>query len=284
MAKDTAAEIMSAVQSFPPISGNAARVIQLLSQAECDLDEVERVVRCDPGLTADILKVANSAYFGLGGTIGSVREAMVRLGVKRIFQLVVMSSVRAAMQQPVVGYDLPPSHLLRHALAVSVVAEDLAGRVQIPKADEVFTAGLLHDIGKLAMGSFVQADLPRIEGLASSGRAFDFAEREVLGVDHAEVGAMILENWAFPADLVTAVRWHHRPEECRPRHMLVDVVHVADLLCMMIGFNEGRDSLTYRTSLAVVERLQLNRDHLEATASRTMPEVLELATALAVPA
>jgi putative nucleotidyltransferase with HDIG domain len=276
VSRDVAAEILEKVELFPPMPGNAARVIELLMDRQCDLDEVAHAVRYDAGLTANVVKIANSAYFGAPGRIGSVQDALVRLGTNRVFQLVLLCSVNTAMGQPVRGYDLLPGELWCHAIAVSVSANDLATTLRIPAAEQAFTAGLLHDLGKLVMGEFVQAELEDIETLASSGQAFDAAERKVLGVDHAQIGATILESWSFPPALVSAVRWHHRPEQCQPAQVLADVVHVAEMLCMMTGFGPGRESLRYEISPAVQDRLGLDEEQLEAAASRTLESVEEL--------
>ena len=273
-------KVIKEIGALPAMSGSAAGVLSLLNNPDADAARIESAVKYDPGLTANILRLANSAYFAAPGMIGSIRQAVVRLGWKRVYQLVIASSVHAAMDRPITGYGLPSGEFWRHAIAVSVAAEDLARECKTSDADEVFTAALLHDVGKLTMGSVVEADFGEIENAVAQGASFEEAERQTLGIDHAEAGAQILEKWSLPAVLVSAVRWHHDPDRSDPTSALVDVVHIADVLCLMIGIGIGRDGLQYKPSQAAISRLGIRTAHLERVASRTLQGVEELIEAL----
>jgi len=272
--------VEESIRAFPAISGAAVKMLDLLNDPDADAAEVEKVMRYDPGLTANILKLANSAWFAAPGTIGSIRQAVVRLGWKKVYQLAIVSSVHAVMEEPVDGYDLTAGELWRHAVGVSVAAEYLAQEIDLRAPEETFTAALLHDVGKLVMSSQVDADFNKIDGLCAAGAPFEEAERKVLGLDHAEAGARILEKWSLPSSLVGAVRWHHEPDRADPPCTLVDLVHVADVLCLVIGIGIGRDGLQYKPSEGAVARLGIKTAHLERVASRTLQGVEELMSAL----
>jgi len=280
MSEATKAAIRAAVDSFPPMSQAATKLITLLRDENADASDLEEALRHDPGLTANILKIANSAYFGGGGKIGSVRQAIVRLGWKKMRELVVASSVNATLDQPVAGYDLPPGELWRHAVAVSVAAELMVKLYKLPAAEEAFTAALLHDLGKTVLGSFVDGDIEEVQAAASDGSSFEEAEREVFGMNHAEVGADLLAAWSLPPTIVDAVRWHHDPDAAEPASTLVDVVHLADALCLILGIGVGREGLQYHPSSAAADRLGFGCEHLEAVASQTLQAVEELGEAL----
>ena len=113
-------DIMAAVRSFPSIPGAAVKLLTLLDNPDTSASQIEEILRYDPGLTANVLKLTNSAYFGLPAKIGSVRQAITLLGTKRLIQIVMLSCVGAVMDQPVPGYDLPPRELWRHSIAVSI--------------------------------------------------------------------------------------------------------------------------------------------------------------------
>jgi putative nucleotidyltransferase with HDIG domain len=270
------------VRSFPAMSASVLRVLSLLQDPESDATAIETELRWDPGLTANLLKIANSSYFGCSGSVGSVRDAVVRLGLARVYQLVVTASVNAVLEPAVPGYDTQPGEMWRHAVAVSVAAECLADELEPSVRDDAFTAGLLHDVGKLVLGEFVQKRSRRVEGAASKGAAFDTAEKQVLGVDHAEVGAQILKGWLLPENLVEVVRWHHHPDALDPPRRLVDIVHVADVLCISLGFEEGREGLHYELSPAVMKRLGLKPEALERVAMQTLEGVEALGAVLGV--
>ena len=268
--------ILAKVKLFPSMPGAATKLLKLIDVPDTTAAQIEQILRYDPGLTANLLKLANSAYFGLPCKVGSVRQAVVLLGWKRLIQLVMASCVNAVMGEPVPGYDLSAGELWRHSIAVSVAAEDLAKELKISASEEIFTAALLHDVGKLVLGGFVKEDIEKIEIEASRGISFEVAEHIVLGSDHAEIGAQILKNWSFPTELVNAVRWHHNPDSAGKADTLVDIVHAANILCLMIGIGVGREGLCYKPSPLVTKRLGLKTTHLEMVASRTLQYVDDL--------
>ncbi len=268
--------ITSMVESFPGMPVAVTKVLSLLDDPNVSATEIEDAIRFDPGLTANILKMVNSAYFGLVAEVGSVKQAVILLGMKRLVQIVMTSCVTAIMNKKVVGYDLPSGELWRHSIAVSVAAEGLVKELKISSPEEVFTAALLHDVGKLILGEYVSEDIQQIEDHAARGIPFQSAEHEVLGTDHAEIGALILKHWRLPKEIVDAVRWHHDPDVAEEQSVLIDVVHVADVLCLMIGIGVGREGVHYEPSTAVTKRLGLTIDHLEMIASQTLQWVDEI--------
>ena len=272
--------IMTQVKSFPGMPATAARLMPLLQNPDSSAGKIEEILKYDPGLTANILKLTNSAYFGLPSRVSSVRQAIMLLGWKRLLQLVMTMCMSALMKKPVPGYDLPRGELWRHSVAVSVAADLLVKSLSISDADEVFTAALLHDIGKLILGDYVQEDLEKIEGMVTKGISFEVAEYVVLGTNHATIGARILQNWSLPQELVNAVSWHHDPESCDHYCLLSDVVHVANIVGRRVGFGKGRDGQALEPSLEVAERLGVNQNHIDTLAEQTLQEVGRLAEIL----
>lgn len=268
--------ILAKVKSFPTMPDAAAKLLKLLDNPDSTVAQIGQILRYDPALTANLLKLTNSAYFGLPCQVGSVKQAVVLLGWKKLIQLVMASCVNTVMGQPVSGYNLPAGELWRHSIAVSVAAENLAKELKVSASEEIFTAALLHDLGKLVLGGFVKEDLEKIEIEASRGISFEVAENMVLGTDHTEVGAQILKNWSFPPALVNAVRWHHDPDSAGDTDTLVDIVHVANILCLMIGIGVGIEGLCYKPSPLATKRLGLRTKDLEIVASRTLQYVDEL--------
>ena len=268
--------IISKVDAFPILPGATTKLLSLINDPDASVAEIEEILRMDPGLTANVLKLSNSAYFGFPSEIGSVHKAIVLLGAKRLMQLVMTSCVNSVMNKPVPGYDLPPGEMWRHSIAVSVAAEGLIKELNTPEADEIFTAALLHDVGKLVLGEFVKDDIKKIEKIVSKDVSFEAAEQIVFGTDHAQIGAKILESWSLPAEIVSAVRWHHDPDAADETSTLIDIVHVSNVLCLMIGIGAGREGLQYRPSPEVTKRLGIKSAHLEKVASRTLGWISDL--------
>ncbi len=273
-------EILARQNSLPTMPAMASKVLRLLQDPESDAAQIEEVVRHAPGLTGNVLRLSNSAYFGFAGRIGSVRQAIVYLGWERMRQLVLATSIRGVMVEAIPGYGLPPGELWRHAVAVAVASEKLARALGIPAPEETFTAALLHDVGKLILGQYVEEYQGRIEEALGDGLSFETAEREVLGLDHAELGGEVLEKWSLPQGLVLAARWHHAPDAPAEDNVMLDIVHAADVLCLMLGIGIGRDGLGYEPSEAAMGRLGLRIADLEVVASELLAGIEELLDAL----
>ena len=271
-------KIVSKIRTLPSISGVAPKILSLLDDPNSSAEQVQEILRLDPGLTANILKLTNSAYFGLPNKVGSVKQAVVLLGWRRLIKIVLATCVNAVMDKPIPGYDLPPGELWRHSVAVSVTAEGLMKELGLEVDDEIFTAALLHDLGKLVMGEFVAKDLEAIRSAAEKGAPFQIAEREILGTDHAEIGGMLLKNWSFPSKMIEAVRWHHDPDLAENPGTLIDIVHVANVLCLMLGIGAGIEGLHYQPSSTVTRRLGIKPKQLEMVASQTLQWANELSS------
>jgi putative nucleotidyltransferase with HDIG domain len=272
--------ILNQVKSFPGMPATAARLMPLLQSPHASVDQIEDILRYDPGLTANILKLTNSAYFGLPSQVSSVRQAVLLLGWKRLLQLVMTMCMSAIMKKPIPGYELPRGELWRHSVAVSVAADLLIASLNINDVDEVFTAALLHDIGKMVLGSYVLEDLAKIKEMVSKGISFEVAEYVVLGTNHAAIGARILQSWSLPQELVNAVRWHHDPDSCESRCMLSDVVHVANIMSCCIGYGKGCNGQAAEPSFEVIERLGLTQNHIDQLSEQTRQEMNKLAEIL----
>lgn len=273
--------ILGRVKSFPTMPGAGAKMLALLQEPDTTVSEIEEILRYDPGLTANVLKLANSAYFGIPSKIGSLKQAVILLGLKRLMQLVVASCVSAIMDKSVPGYNLPAGDMWRHSIAVSLAAEALVkGKKSIDKED-VFTPALLHDVGKLVLGAFVKEELEAIESIAAKGIPFVVAENMILGTDHAEIGARILAHWNLPADIINAVRWHHDPDSPELSDFQVDVVYLANLLCQTPATSGQAAGQAVELSPAVIERLGIQLDQFGAISEKVARWVEELSDALA---
>ncbi len=262
------------------MSNAALKVLTLLRDHNSDAASFERAIRYDPVLTANILKMANSAYFGFNGKIGSIRQGVVFLGWKRLHQLLVASSVHAVMEQTVAGYELPKGALWRHSVATAVASEHLMRHSGAPVLEESFTAALLHDVGKLVISDFIVEQLHPIEALILEGVPCEDAEREVLGIDHAEAGALVLQTWSFPEPLTNAVRWHHAPDESGSPSPVTDLVHVANVLCMKLGIGQSKNYLKYKVAENSFRRLGLDAAAVGDLANSIAEEVANAAKSL----
>ena len=277
-------EILANVKNLPAISAVATQMASAMDDTNLDIQKVVKTIEYDPGITANVLRLANSSYFGGSSSIDSIQQAVVRLGLNKLFELIVMSSTHGIIDKPIPGYDLPPGELWRHSVAVAVTARNLADSLKIADRDTAFTAGLLHDVGKIVIGGFVGENFEKINNIAKiSNLSFEIAEREILGTDHAEIGASILDMWKFPDPIVAPVRFHHTPEAVQGSMPVVDVVHISDVLCLMIGIGPGREGLQYSVSDKILSRYSLTPPKLEKVVSYSLDDMNKFADFFSMP-
>ncbi len=230
------ARLVGATPELAAMPATSARLLTLLEDPDVEVDELVSVVEKDPGLTANVLKLCNSSYYGLGREVGSVRDALVRLGSRTVLTVAFAASMGRLLQVAVTAYRLPRGQLWRHALACGLLAARLApGGAAGRDRDRLFTAGILHDIGKLLLDRPLRDHLEQLPPDLDDSQLV-LAERDLLGFDHAEAGAAVAEAWNFPPDLVAAIAGHHRPA---PAGSLTAVVRVANLLAAAHGHDAG---------------------------------------------
>jgi putative nucleotidyltransferase with HDIG domain len=240
-----------------------------------------RALGSDPALAAQVLRLANSAFYGMPRRVGSVPQAVLILGTQAVRNLALVASTFPWLNRPIPGYALGPGQLWAHALGTAVGSALAAERSRRANPDLAFTAGLLHDLGKIAMSVWLERKLPALLRIAEiEGKPFDAVERRVLGYDHTQVGAHLGERWNLPSELVDAMRWHHRPDEAPVPSPLVDCVHVADYLSMAMGLGIGGDGLRYELSENALIRLSIGFEDLTVLAEEFVDRYERHATAL----
>jgi putative nucleotidyltransferase with HDIG domain len=276
-------EILSRIDSVQLIPASALEVVQLLQDPDVGMDRIARAIEYDPGLTSNALRLSNSAHFGSSTPVKSIREAVGRLGTRQVFHLVVTAAIAPVAIRAVKGYDLPPGALWTHSIGVGVAAQRLAARSVDPPPSSLFTSAILHDVGKIVLGTFIEVDPAPILALAfEESVSFEKAEQQVIGIDHAEVGGLLLKRWKLPQDIVDVVRWHHQPEGAPASSVALDLVHTADVLCMMGGMGSGIDGLNYRPSPHVAARLRIKNRVAEGIICESIGEVEKLRTSFGV--
>ncbi|MCP4574532.1 MAG: HDOD domain-containing protein [bacterium] len=270
--------ILKNIKDVPSLPSVVIRIRQYLNDPNVSFDTLSKVIEHDPGLTANILQLANSAYFGWARRIKSVKEAITRLGTNRIFQMVLCMSVAPLVRKPIKGYDMEPDALWEHSFGVAVLAEKLVQVLKLRGHEEAFTAGLLHDMGKVVLGTFVDVDdTPIKEIVQREGKTFNEAERQVLGIDHAETAGELLRSWNLPDEVAGAVQWHHEPSWADADYREgADLIHCADVLAMRAEWGSGLDMDYYRVDEEAWRRLGLDAEMADGVMRLATPEFEEM--------
>jgi putative nucleotidyltransferase with HDIG domain len=229
-----------------PLPATTLKIIKLINDPRSTADDVGDVLEMDQALTARVLRVANSAYYGVPRQVASAKDAVVMLGHNTLRSLIFTASVAGVLGRKATGYALGEGELWRHSVNVAGAAR-LVARVKYPAlAEEAYVAGLLLDIGKIVLDQYMQDEFETANALAiEESISFIEAEQRVFGADHAEIGGLLAEKWNLPPDLVDAIRHHHDPSSAEGAPVLAALVHVSDLVATELGIGIGSDGLQY---------------------------------------
>jgi len=251
--------------------------VALLGDPNANIKELARVIEHDPGLTANLLKVVNASFFSGNRPMRTAHEAITRLGTTQVLQFVISTGVAPSYVHTIEGYDLAPNMHLQHSVTVAIAAQELGEVLELNAPDYTFTAGLLSGIGKILMGAYVQINVhPILEFANQEGMTFDEAEDKVLGINHAEVGGILLESWGLPAEITDVVRHHLRPDTFNGESLVLDLVHIGNVLAKMIGVGLGVDGLNYTISNHVAQRLELTPNTLDTVSANVVDRLGEV--------
>ncbi len=259
-------KIEKAIRRTPMLSPSTLRVLELTSCPDPDLDEIIHIVRHDAPLTARLLRVVNSAAFGLLKEITSVDRAVTYLGIRTVVSTALASNLSEVYNQPLEGYESQGGSLWDHSLFCALASRAIAQRAKAEfSVDTAFTAGLLHDIGKAVISELLKGSSQNILAQIQEGAVDDYlsAEKSLVGMDHAQVGQLLAKTWKIPPALQEPINHHHRPARAANDHKpLAYAVHLGDILAMMGGQGTGSDSMQYRLDPAYTDHFAIGEDDL----------------------
>ena len=246
MSKHTPQELMNLLlnlKNLPSFSQVAMMLIQTLNEDEPDTNKINKIIMDDPSIASSVLKLANSAMYGGLRTIDTIQDALVRIGLKQTRRLAIFFAMINYLKK------MPVSHFRtvefwEHSIGVAICTEEIQKASGIFNCKESYAhvIGLLHDIGRLITASYLPEvhqhfddDSPEID---TSGKV-TFWEREVIGLDHAQIGAEVLEHWRLPQPIVNCVRFHHEPGNCpKEQQEMAYLLHLSDCICRKIGIGD----------------------------------------------
>lgn len=272
----TFAEVCDKATRLPCSPALLPRLISVLEKEDASIAELESVICVDPALASSTLRLANSAYFAAGSSqVENLSEALMRLGQREVYRLAALSLASRWMSLKADGYRWEAGDFCRLSLVEAVAAEYLAeqtGRVD-PKV--AYTAGLVHEIGKLAVAYACVDQFAEIRKVqAAQSIPWLVAEKQVLGYNHAEVGGELLKRWKFPASLV-AVGTLNPPHASDPIEFLPLLVHIhaAKYLAVTIGAGVAEDGFLFELNAPLLIEWGFSPEMMEAS----IPDILDRA-------
>ena len=272
MARGEIADILSeTIGDLPSFSQVLTRLSQITVNPASSAAQVAEVIKLDPALTAKVLRLANSAYVGIPRTIDSLKNAVVLLGQKRVYSLALTSGVLQALKKK---EKLPFSQrdYWRHSVAVGMIAESISKSVRrrdTIDSDEAFTAGLLHDIGKLALGCF------RAEHIqAAAGRCLEnsipFFMAEQSETSHTTIGGLLARKWNFPEELCNVISCHHGPALSVTGKRMVSTVHLSDGIAHFVNVSTIPGETPPKLDPEAIALINIQPERLRAIAGEAL--------------
>jgi len=269
-------QLIDEVVTLPSMPTSLARITELLEDPNCEVHEMGEAISADPAIAFKTLRVVNSAYYGFGQEVGTVDHAVVLLGMRVIKNLVLTATVMEIV-------DPSAREFLKHSVACGMAMRTLAHfgplRHAVESSDEAFVYGLLHDIGKIIFEEYLPDEYEQIgKHMVAERVTWREAEREILGVDHAELGARLAAKWKLSRSVVDAIGGHHDLRLAGEHRLIAANLFVANYLCTVCGM-PSHGGNTADLPEEVWEATGLDRRQLPAIFERfmaAMPAVSDL--------
>lgn len=249
-------QLIDMVDKIPTFQESVHRILALTTSPDCSAKDLVQVIEHDPILTIKVLKLVNSAYFGLSQEVTSVNHSVVYVGINTIKNVAISVATTGALPKTNKA-GLNMNRFWEHSLAVGVIAKLLADNKGVGKNEQAnyFVAGLLHDIGKVLFAHFIPAEYQQVlQKSEVENIPLHQAEKELLGFDHSEIGAMVAEKWQLPSDLINSIRDHHGSAE-QDQNPLSLAIYAANQaahyleLTKQASDNNDEDALNVATSI-----------------------------------
>ncbi|MGD9161040.1 MAG: HDOD domain-containing protein [Desulfobacteraceae bacterium] len=272
-------QLESAISGIKPIPQIALKLMRMIRNDYYGMDDLGIEIKQDQIISARIIRLCNSAYFKQNNEVDSIERALVVLGEKRLLQMVVSASMEGFFNNDSGGYSLCKGGLFKHAVGTALICEKLASCNKEISSDIAYTAGLLHDIGKIALDQFLDRVYPLFyRRTQERNETLVNVEKEVFGLTHTEAGGKLAEMWGLPERLIDVIRYHHNPEEAEHDNDLNYLVYLADLLMSRFIVGQELDRINTDSFYERLGRVGIKADQF----SKVVEELSDIFSNLSV--
>jgi len=225
------------IPKLPTIPAVADKIMRLISSNTVFVSSITETIEKDPAISAKVIGFSNSAFYSRGESVTNIQDAVMKIGVDSVKSIALGISLLTLFKVKQNSEAGDYENIIRHSMAVSVIAKDIINVLKWPMHDDVFTSGLLHDIGLLVMNAFFPDIYGQIIARGKRGMPFADAEMEVCGFTHGDIGAWIADKWRLPDSLNEVIRYHHTPFHDGLKPSIGAVVHLADVIAARNDFS-----------------------------------------------
>jgi predicted Zn finger-like uncharacterized protein len=255
--------ILRTMDDLPAMPHVVQKAQEIMARPDSNIKELARIIEIEQAIATRVLKMANSAYYGLSGKVFSVHHASVLLGFRTLGELVSVAGISNLMSKDLRGYGLDSGDLWRHSIAVAFGSRIIANRKDADFGNQAFFAGLIHDAGKLILDPYVYERKEVFEEFMANGdHTFLNAEKTILGFDHSEIAFELCQKWKIPNDQSQAIKYHHHPSRSDGNE-LAFILHMADYIAMVNGYGKETDDEPDPPDEGVTDFLDLREEDVE---------------------
>ena len=225
------------VESLVPFPQIALEVLDIAYSKDCNFKELSKKIEQDQNLVANMLRMANSAFFGHMKKITSILDIIVRLGLENVKMIAISSASLGVLKSPQEAYHLEPGDLWQHTFATATLSAIIGKHAQYQECTALYTAGLLHDVGKVILNGPLLSEIFNNPELVHENMDVIDYERAFLQTDHARVGMVLLQQWNLPNEITTPVGFHHFSELAETNRLETKIVALANILTRAVDFH-----------------------------------------------
>lgn len=248
---------------LPPMPQVVMKAQEKMSDPTSTFKDLGRIIETDQAIAARVLKLANSAYYGLRGMVSSIHQASIVLGYEALGEVITVVGAAGILDNILEGYGLESGALWQHSLAVAFGSRIIAKSKHPALENDVFSAGLLHDAGKIVLDEYVHQKEKEFDALLKDGQtSYLAAEKKIFGFDHADLTFELCRKWGIPEVQSLAIKHHHVPSESE-KNAMAYMLHIADTIAIKGGFGIASDAMLYEIEEGALAFVGLHEEDLE---------------------
>ena len=269
-------QIIVGIKDLPPMPQAVIKIQQLMADPNSGTKQVSDVIESDQAIATKVLKIANSAFYGLSGKVSSIKHASIVLGYQTLGEIVNMAGFSGVLEKKMPGYGYEAEDLWKHSLSVALISKMIATKKNKNMVNEAHTAGLIHDVGKVVFDKHILANKDQIDRyITEEQKTYFDAERHFFGFDHAEIASEICQKWNIPEMITLAIKCHHKPSLSNGDELSY-ILHLADYIATMGGIGYDDDDFLYQPEEGALDFLGFKQDEVRETMLKAMETAIKL--------